>query len=231
MVHSLNVGTVEVAMEVTIGRVMNLAAKAGLPRVAHAYPAMALGASEATPLQIASAYTAFAANGTRTTPIAIDRITTGKGVTVVQPSPQKNEVVRPEVAYVLTSFMKDVVNRGTAAPIRARGFKFNVAGKTGTSRDGWFAGYTPNLVCVVWVGFDDGSQLGLTGAASALPIWADFMSVALTNHPEWAGDWQMPEGIQQTEIDPKTGLPAKPDDPNKRTELFINGTLAAAEAS
>jgi len=104
-------------------------------------------------------------------------VTTGNGTTIAQPTAQKNEVLRPEVAYVMTSFMKDVVNRGTAAPIRARGFKFNVAGKTGTSRDGWFAGYTPNLVCVVWVGFDDGKQLGLTGAASALPIW----SMRITN--------------------------------------------------
>ncbi len=224
MVHSLNVVTVDVAMEVTIGRVMSLAAKAGLPRVPHAYPAMALGTAEATPLQIASAYTAFAANGTRTTPIAIDRVTTGNGTTIAQPAGQKNEVLRPEIAYVMTSFMKDVVNRGTGAPIRARGFKFNVAGKTGTSRDGWFAGYTPNLVCVVWVGFDDGSQLGLTGAAAALPIWADFMSAALTNHPEWTGDWQMPEGIQQTDIDPTTGQLAKAEDLNKRPELFINGT-------
>src|ERR1051326_1698320 len=230
MVHSLNVVTVDVAMEVTIGRVMNLAAKAGLPRVARAYPAMALGTAEATPLQIASAYTAFAANGTRTTPVAIDRITTGKGNTVAQPTAQKNEVLRPEIAYVMTSFMKDVVNRGTAAPVRARGFKWNVAGKTGTSRDGWFAGFTPNLVCVVWVGFDDGSQLGLTGAASALPIWADFMSAALTTHPEWTGDWQMPEGIQQTEIDPATGQLAKTDTVNKRTELFINGTSPGSES-
>lgn len=224
MVHSLNVVTVDVAMEVTIGRVMNLAAKAGLPRVPHAYPAMALGTAEATPLQIASAYTAFAAGGTRTTPIAINRITTGKGVTIAQPTPQKNEVMRPEVAYVMTSFMKDVVNRGTAAPIRARGFKYNVAGKTGTSRDGWFAGYTPNLVCVVWVGFDDGSQLGLTGAASALPIWSDFMNVALSSHPEWVGDWQMPEGVEQTEINPATGKIARAEDTNKRLELFISGT-------
>jgi penicillin-binding protein 1B len=224
MVHSLNVVTVDVAMEVTVGRVMSLAAKAGLPRVSRAYPAMALGTAEATPLQIASAYTAFAANGTRTAPLGINRITTGRGVTIAQPTAQKNEVLRPEVAYVMTSFMKDVVNRGTGAPIRARGFKFNVAGKTGTSRDGWFAGYTPNLVCVVWVGFDDGSQLGLTGAASALPIWADFMNVALTNHPEWTGDWQIPEGVQQTEIDPVTGELAKAEDINKRVELFINGT-------
>src|SRR5207302_663787 len=136
MVDSLNVVTVDVAMEVTIGRVMNLAAKAGLPRVPRAYPAMALGAAEATPLQMASAYTAFAANGMRTSPIAINRVTTGSGTTIAQPTAQKNEVLRPEVAYVMTSFMKDVINRGTGAPVRARGFKWNVAGKTGTSRDG-----------------------------------------------------------------------------------------------
>src|SRR5882724_11087394 len=224
LVHSLNVVTVDVAMEVTIGRVMNLAAKAGLPKPARAYPAMALGTSEATPLQVASAYTAFATLGTRTTPIAINRITTGTGVTIAAPTPQKNEVFHPDVAYVMTSFMKDVVNRGTAAPVRARGFKANVAGKTGTSRDGWFAGYTPNLVCVVWVGFDDGSQLGLTGANSALPIWTDFMGVALGEHPEWQGDWQMPAGIEQVAINPKTGGPASAEDPEKRIELFINGT-------
>ena len=229
IVHSLNVVTVDVAMEVTIGRVMNLAAKAGLPRVPRAYPAMALGTAEATPLQVASAYTAFASNGMRTAPIAINRITTGTGSTLAQPTAQKNEVLRPEVAYVMTSFMKDVVNRGTAAPVRARGFKWNVAGKTGTSRDGWFAGYTPHLVCVVWVGFDDGSQLGLTGAASALPIWADFMNAALTNHPEWTGDWQTPAGIQQEDIDPATGLLAKNDSTTKRTEFFINGTAPGSE--
>jgi penicillin-binding protein 1B len=224
LVNSLNVVTVEVAMEVTIGRVMSLATKAGLPKPARAYPAMALGTSEATPLQIASAYTAFANYGTRTSPIAINRITTGNGVTIAAPVPEKNEVLRPEVAYVMTSFMKDVVNRGTAAKVRQRGLKMPLAGKTGTSRDGWFAGYTPNLVCAVWVGFDDGSQLGLTGANSALPIWADFMQVALDQHPEWEGDWEMPAGIEQEEINPKTGEPSATEDVEKRVEFFIDGT-------
>jgi penicillin-binding protein 1B len=224
LVHSLNVVTVEVAMDVTIGRVMTLATKAGLPKPQRAYPAMALGTSEATPLQIASAYTAFANLGTRTTPIAINRITTGNGVTIAAPTTQRNEVLRPDVAYVMTSFMKDVVNRGTAAKVRARGLKGPVAGKTGTSRDGWFAGYTPELVCAVWVGFDDGSQLGLTGANSALPIWADFMSVALAEHPEWDGDWEMPAGIEQIEVNPRTGEPSAPEDTEKRVEFFINGT-------
>src|SRR5687767_4429762 len=229
LVNSLNVITVDVAMEVTIGRVMALAAKAGLPKPPRAYPAMALGTSEATPLQVASAYTAFANLGTRTTAIPINRITTGNGVTIAAPTAQKNEVMRPEVAYVMNSFMKDVVNRGTAAKVRARGLKANVAGKTGTSRDGWFAGFTPNLVCVVWVGFDDGSQLGLTGANSALPIWTDFMQVALSEHPEWQGDWPMPEGIEQVEINPTTGEVASEDDPERRTELFINGNKSASE--
>ncbi len=225
LVNSLNVITVEVAMEVTIGRVMNLAGRAGLPKPARAYPAMALGTSEATPLQVASAYTAFANLGTRTSSMAINRITTGDGVTIAAPSAQRSEVMRPDIAYVMNSFMKDVVNRGTAAKVRARGLKANVAGKTGTSRDGWFAGFTPNLVCVVWVGFDDGSQLGLTGANSALPIWTDFMQVALSEHPEWQGDWQMPEGIQQADIELNAGQLTTADNPARRTELFINGTL------
>ncbi|HEV2883080.1 MAG TPA: PBP1A family penicillin-binding protein [Pyrinomonadaceae bacterium] len=231
LVHSKNVITVDVAMEVTIGRVMNLAARAGLPKPARAYPAMALGTNEATPLQVASAYTTFANLGTRSTPIAINRVTTGRGATIAAPATQKSEVLRPEVAYLMTSMMKEVVNRGTAARVRARGFKYNVAGKTGTSRDGWFAGYTPNLVCVVYVGFDDGSPLNLTGADSALPIWADFMSAALAAHPEWTGDWQMPGGLEQASIDPRTGLLAAADSPAKRTELFIAGTAPTVEST
>ncbi|HEX5708014.1 MAG TPA: PBP1A family penicillin-binding protein [Pyrinomonadaceae bacterium] len=224
LVRSLNVVTVEVAQEVTIGRVMNLAGRAGLPKPKQNYLAHALGTNEATPLQVASAYTAFAQSGRRVTPVAISRVTSGGGMTVAAPTAQKNEVLTPEVAYVMTSMMKDVVNRGTAAKVRTRGFRATVAGKTGTSRDGWFAGYTPNLVCVVYVGFDDGSQLGMTGADSALPIWTDFMAAALQAHPEWGGDWQMPAGLQQAEIDTRTGRLASAETTTRRTELFINGT-------
>jgi penicillin-binding protein 1B len=228
LTRSLNVVTVEVAQEVTIGRVMNLAAKAGLPKPKQNYLAHALGTNEATPLQIASAYTSFARLGTRVSPIAINRVTTGGGRTVAAPTGQKNDVMRPEVAYIMTSLMKDVVDRGTAAKVRARGFKANVAGKTGTSRDGWFAGYTPHLVCAVYVGFDDGSQLGMTGGDSALPIWADFMTAALQTHPEWAGDWQMPAGVEQIEIDAETGALPKDGTATKRTELFICGSAPTA---
>ena len=225
LVHSKNVITVDVANDVTIGRVMNLAARAGLPKPPRAYPAMALGTNEATPLQVASAYTTFARLGSRITPIGITRVTTGSGATVAAPSAQTNEVMRPEIAYIMTSFMKDVVNRGTAARLRARGFRFNVAGKTGTSRDGWFAGYTPNLVCVVWVGFDDNSELGLEGAKSALPIWTAFMKQALALRPELGGDsFPKPDDIVSEEIDPTTGKLATEQCPAKRTEYFIEGT-------
>ena len=230
LVKSLNVITVDVAMELTIGRVMNLAVRAGLPRPPKAYPAMALGSNEATPLQMASAYTAFANYGARATPVAISRITNGNGKTVIKPATQKNEVMRPDVAFVMTSFMKDVVARGTAARLRQQGFRYNVAGKTGTSRDGWFAGYTPNLVCVVYVGFDDGSELGLTGADSALPIWAEFMNAALAKHPEWQGDWTKPDGVQEADINPENGMLAKAEDPNKRHEFFVNGTAPLMES-
>ncbi|HEX8353896.1 MAG TPA: PBP1A family penicillin-binding protein, partial [Pyrinomonadaceae bacterium] len=230
LTRSLNVVTVKIADEMTMGRVMNLAAKAGLPRPKQNYLAHALGANEATPLQVASAYTAFAQLGTRVTPVAISRVTTGAGTTIAAPQGQKNDVMRPQVAYIMDSIMKDVVNRGTAAKVRARGLRANVAGKTGTSRDGWFAGFTPNLVCVVYVGFDDGSDLGMTGGDSALPIWTDFMTAALAAHPEWGGDWQEPADIEQVEIDPRTGLLAAADSTERRTELFVRGTAPAQES-
>lgn len=233
LARSLNVVTVEVAQEVTIGRVMNLAAKAGLPKPQKPYLAMALGTNEATPLQIASAYTSFAANGVRITPIAINRVTDGKGTTLTQLTGTKNEVLRPEVSFVLTSMLKDVVNRGTAAKLSGFGLrntpgKLGIAGKTGTSRDGWFAGFTPNLVCVVWVGFDDNTDIHMTGADAALPIWAEFMNAALAAHPEWAGDWQMPGGVDTIDIDPHTGELASAESPAKRTEYFVSGTAPSS---
>ncbi len=210
LVRSKNVITVDLAMELNIGKVMNLAAKAGLPRVNRAYPSMALGTSEATPLEMASAYTMFANLGERSSPLAINRVTSGEGTTVAAPTTEKKRVVQPDVAYIMDDMMKDVINRGTAGEAKAWGFrnvagKTGFAGKTGTSRDGWFAGFTPEIVCVVYVGFDDGSDLGMKGSDSAMPIWADFMKEALNQHPEWNGDWVMPDGIRKAEIDIRNG--------------------------
>lgn len=210
LVKSKNVITVDLAMQLNIGKVMNFAAKAGLPKVEKAYPSMALGTAEATPLQVATAYTIFANMGDKVSPMAIRQITTGDGRTVTSPAVDKKNVLRPDVAYIMDDMMKDVVNRGTAAQLGGWGFhnvdgKTAFAGKTGTSRDGWFAGFTPEIVCVVYVGFDDGSDLGMKGGDSAMPIWADFMREAMNMHPEWNGDWQMPAEVRRAEIDIRNG--------------------------
>ena len=210
LVKSKNTITVDLGMELNIGKVMNLAAKAGLPRVEKAYPSMALGTAEATPLQIATGYTIFPNLGDKVSPVAINRVTTGDGKTVVEPKTERKNVLRPDVAYIMDDMMKDVINHGTAAQAQAWGFrnvagKTAFAGKTGTSRDGWFAGFTPELVVVVYVGFDDNDDLGMKGADSAMPIWADFMKESLALHPEWNGDWQMPASVRKAEIDIRNG--------------------------
>ncbi len=210
LVKSKNTITVDIGMELNIGKVMNLAAKAGLPKVEKAYPSMALGTAEATPLQMATAYTIFPNLGDKVSPVAISRVTTGDGKTVVEPKTEKKNVIRPDVAYIMDDMMKDVINKGTATQAQGWGFrnvagKTGFAGKTGTSRDGWFAGFTPELVVVVYVGFDDNDDLGMKGSDSAMPIWADFMKEASALHPEWNGDWQMPASVRKAEIDTRNG--------------------------
>jgi penicillin-binding protein 1B len=210
LVKSKNTITVDLGMSLNVGKVMNLAHKAGLPKVEKAYPSMSLGTSEVTPLQMATAYTMFANLGDKVEPLPISRVTNGNGKTVVAPNVERKNVIRPDVAYIMDDIMKDVINRGTATEAQAWGFR-NVdgkqafAGKTGTSRDGWFAGFTPELVVVVYVGFDNGDDLGMKGSDSAMPIWADFMREALNRNPEWNGDWAMPATVRKAEIDTRNG--------------------------
>jgi penicillin-binding protein 1B len=130
------------------------------------------------------------------------------------------------VAYIMTSLMEEVIRHGTAAGVAARyNINFPAAGKTGTSRDGWFAGYTSELLCVVWVGFDDNRDLDLEGAHSAAPIWAEFMKRAL-QYREYRNTKQfdVPSGIVSIAIDPESGMPATPNCPKTRTEVYIAGT-------
>ncbi len=210
LVKSKNTITVDLGLQVNIGKVMNFANKAGFPKVDRAYPSMALGTAEATPLQVATAYTIFANLGDRVDPLPITRVTAGDGQTVAMPQSERKNVLRPDVAYIMDDIMKDVINRGTAAQVQGWGFrnlagKSGFAGKTGTSRDGWFVGFTPELITVVYVGFDDGDDLGMKGSDSAMPVWADFMQAALKLHPEWNGDWMMPAGVRKAEIDIRNG--------------------------
>ncbi len=225
LVHSLNVITVRVAEKIGLFEVQQAATKLGLPKPPP-YLATALGTTEATPLEVAEAYTAFADLGQRAVPTGMRRVTDEQGTTIRTLRPELSPALHPQTAYIITDFLKDVLNRGTAAGARARGFTNVAAGKTGTSRDGWFAGYTPNLVCVVYVGFDDGSQLGIEGAKSALPIWTDFMKTALRLRPELAGDeFEKPaDGLVEVDVDPESGGLATSTCVTHRTELFVAGT-------
>jgi penicillin-binding protein 1B len=125
----------------------------------------------------------------------------------------------------MVSLMEDVLQSGTAAGARTRGFTLPAAGKTGTSRDGWFAGFTSKLLCVVWVGFDDGRDLKLEGANSALPIWTDFMNRA-HNYPQYrdAQPFAVPPGIDRVSIDPASGELSTSQCPVVRTEVFLSGS-------
>ena len=205
LVKSLNVVTVDVALQTGLARIANLASDFGLPRPER-YPSMALGTEEVTPLQLAAAYAAFANGGRRVEPRVI--------ASVGEPPASHNnngnngkQVVSPTTAYMITNMLEAVVDHGTAHAARGALKGTSFAAKTGTSRDGWFVGYTPNLVCVVWIGFDDNRQLGLTGAAAALPAWVDFMQGAVAARPELGGrNFECPEGIEFVEIDADNGL-------------------------
>ena len=215
LVRSLNVVTVDVAMRAGLTRVATLAERLGFPRP-KSYPALALGTTEATPLEVATAYTALAGGGRVVRPAPLLRVEGGSGMGFEQELVAGEQVLRPATAYMLTDMLSDVIDHGTARAARGAFKSTAVAGKTGTSRDGWFAGYTPNLVCVVWVGFDDGGELDLTGADAALPAWTEFVRRAVELRPELGGaEFARPASVTFVEIDPETGHVASPSCPQR----------------
>ena len=225
LTNSLNVATVKVAELIGYGRVVQIARQMGLGQNIQATPAVALGAYEMTPVDVAAAYTAFANGGTRAEPEFINDVISANGEVLEKATPQTKNVLDPRVTFLVTSLMKDVMNHGTAAGVRARGFTLPAAGKTGTSRDGWFAGFTNNLVCVIWIGFDDNRDLGLTGGSADAPIWADFM-IHATQLPAYKDvkDFDAPEGVQSVMIDPESLELATPNCPSTREEVYVLGS-------
>jgi penicillin-binding protein 1B len=204
LVKSLNVVTVDIALQTGLARTANLAARFGLPKPER-YPALALGTEEVTPLQLASAYAAFVNEGRRVDAKAITSV--GEPPAAHAMPAAIEQVISPTTAYMITNMLAGVIERGTARKARGAVRGTAIAGKTGTSRDGWFIGYSPNLVCVVWIGFDDNKQLGLTGAEAALPAWVDFMNDAIALRPDLGGaNFDCPDGIKFLEIDSATGL-------------------------
>ena len=187
---------------------------------------MALGTSEVSPLELAAAYTAFANGGVAVRAIPLKSISRAdKDGSTERIQATGVTVFSPQVAYLMTNLLQSVVDQGTAARLRAMDWKGALAGKTGTTNDGWFVGYTPNIVCIAWVGFDDNRDLGMKASDTSLPMWADFMKQALDLQPELGGDsFSRPGGLVTVEIDPTTGCLSSFDSVERRQELFIAGT-------
>jgi penicillin-binding protein 1B len=221
---SLNNATVKVAEEVGYDKVAELARSAGIASV-KATPAMALGAYDATPIDMTAAYTSFANGGMRLSPIFVNSVRNSKGDVVANFATESRQVLDPRIAFVMTNMLEGVMNFGTAAGVRSRGFSAPAAGKTGSSHDGWFAGYTSNLLCIVWVGYDDYSDIHLSGAQTAAPIWAEFMKKAVT-FPHYADvkSFSQPEGVVDVQLDKITNRLATPSCPDDYTIAFIAGT-------
>lgn len=226
LVRSSNVVAVRTAMDVGLGQVAAKARDFGFENVT-AWPSMALGTLEATPLQIAAAYAAFANGGVRVNPTFIDRVVSGDDSLVYISTPDGRQVIKEQTAYLVTDALTDVVRRGTAAKANgALGDGVVFAGKTGTTKDGWFVGYTPNLVTVAWIGLDDNQDLHAQASDIALPLWVDFMREALKLRPEYGGDrFPMPAGLTEIVVDPENGMAAGPYCPQR--EKAVVPTSAA----
>ncbi len=230
LMRSINVATVKVGEMAGFQRVADLATRAGMGMDLEATPALALGAYEATPLEIAGAYTSFVNGGIRKEPHFVKLVRNNEGARLLEAQPADREVMDPRVAYITTNMLEDVLRRGTG--VRARGmyeFTAPAAGKTGTDDDGWFAGFSNNLLCVVWVGFDDNVDLSIEGAHSALPIWARFMKRA-HELPEYEDPerFAMPEGVISVEMDPEAQALATNPCRSCVREVYIAGSQPTA---
>jgi len=225
LAHSLNVATVKLAEQTGYDQIVDLARRAGMNVEIHPTPAVALGAYEVTPLEIAGAYTIYANGGVYSKPYFVSDIATDHGSIMFENKPEHRDVLDPRVAFLMDQLLEEVVRSGTGAGVWARGINFPIAGKTGTSHDGWFAGFTSKLICLVWVGFDDNRELNLEGAHSALPVWAEFMRRA-HEHREYrnVSEFGAPAGVVGVQIDPASGQLATAACPKVRTEYFIDGT-------
>jgi penicillin-binding protein 1B len=213
-----------VARDVGVKRVRDLAQRLGIESSLPALPSLALGAVEVTPLEVAVAFSTLANNGVRTRPLSVKQVMDPSGRVLEKRDVRVEKVLSPQAAFMINYLLKGVFERGTADSARRMGFTRPAAGKTGTTndyKDAWFVGYTPDLLAVVWVGFDNQSKLGLSGAQAALPIWADFMKQATAGMP--VSDFVPPPGIKMIEIDPLTGQLATPNCPSVIREAFQEG--------
>jgi len=226
LAHSLNNATIQLGEMVGFQNVAALARSSGIVS-ARGTPSVSIGAYDATPLDMSGAYTVFANNGVHLTPWMLASVRNPSGDIVSDFSPEAKQVLDPRVAYLTQSLLEGTINYGTpAGAVRGHGFTAPAAGKTGTSHDAWFAGYTSNLLCIVWVGNDDYTDIKIEGAHAAAPIWTEFMKRAI-QLPQYSDvkPFSAPEGITVVRIDRATDLVADSTCPDNAMPIaFLDGT-------
>ncbi|MFP5208767.1 MAG: transglycosylase domain-containing protein [Acidobacteriota bacterium] len=225
LMRSDNNATISLASMVGFDRVAELAREAGIT-TAQGTPSVAIGSYDASPLQMAGAYTIFANSGIHIDPWMLASARTPTGDVIADYAPTTRPVLDPRVAFLTTSMMEAVLQGdGTGAGVRNLGFLAPAAGKTGTSHDAWFAGFTSNLLCVVWVGNDDYTDIRLQGAQAAAPIWATFMKQAV-QLPQYSdtNEFTPPEGVDIVQLDKATNLLSDSACPDSYSAAFLSGT-------
>jgi penicillin-binding protein 1B len=224
LAESLNVPTAYLGSLLGPGRMIKTAHDMGIREDLPDQLSLSLGSGEVTLLDLASAYQVFAAQGMARPPYAVESVVDAKGKLIYRHDPVEKRVAPAAVAYLITGALREVMKYGTAASAKSLGVRFPAAGKTGTTEDyhdAYFVGYTPNLVCGVWVGFDTPRNMGLTGAQAALPAWAGFMKSAV---PGSSPDFAVPDGVVMATIDPQSGGLATPACPRRVSVPFLRGT-------
>jgi penicillin-binding protein 1A len=228
LAKSRNVVTVKLADRIGVKYLIEYLPRFGLPDNLPRNLSIALGTTEVTPLELAVAYATLANNGLRPLPVTITEITDAQGQVLEHSEPALAQAIPATTAYMITSMLQDVVERGTGT--RAKGLAQPTAGKTGTTNDlndAWFVGYTPQLLAAVWLGFDNKRPIGPkeTGGKIAAPIWKAFMEVALQDMPP--EEFPIPDGLKCVNVDPSTGVRGGS---GARLECFREGTEPAPGA-
>jgi penicillin-binding protein 1B len=224
--RSLNVATARLAQEIGIERVVRVARRLGIESDLPEVPSLALGTADVSPLEMARAYATLASGGVRPVVRTFDEVVDAEGRLVERRRLDFERVLDEGTAYLATSLLEGVIQRGTGRGLARYGLSGPIAGKTGTSdeeRDAWFIGFTPELVVAVWVGFDEPQSLGLSGSSAALPIFARVVHEATGG--ELRGAFLPPQGVERVAIDPATGARALAACPRRRQEYFLAGTV------
>jgi len=226
LAHSYNIPAVRAAMNAGVPNVIKTASVIGIESHLEPYPSVSLGSFEVTPLEIAYAYSAFANLGVKAEPISILAVSDGAGKLLESREVKMRRVAPAGVCYVMNDILKDVFNYGTASTkAHALDFRRPFAGKTGTTssyRDAWFIGYSPRVLSLVWLGFDDGHSVRLAGGDACVPIWTTNMNRVGGLIPDV--DWKRPEDVVDRQIDPQSGMLATPYCPQTKNEVFVAGT-------